>query len=65
MRRVTVTRDRHRLTLRIEEYDVGRKDEMMDDAVSAYEESTGQLPDTAQYVVLEDLVNDYVKDEES
>lgn len=43
---------------------MGRKEEMMDDAVAAYEESTGQLPDTAQYVVLEDLVNDYTKEEE-
>lgn len=41
---------------------MGKKDEMMDDAVAAYEESTGQLPDTAQYVVLEDLVNDYTEE---
>lgn len=53
-----------RLILRIEEHEVGRKEEMMDDAVAAYEESTGQLPDTAQYVVLEDLVNEYTKEEE-
>lgn len=37
--------------------------EMMDDALDAYEQSTGNLPDTAQYVVLEDLVHDYMKDE--
>lgn len=56
-------RDDGRLILRIEEYEMGRKDEMMDDAVAAYEESTGELPDTAQYVVLEDLVSDYVENE--
>lgn len=43
---------------------MGKKEEMMDDAVAAYEESTGQLPDTRDYVALEDVVNDYVKSEE-
>lgn len=38
-------------------------EEMRDDAVAAYEESTGQLPDTRDYVVLEDLVREYVEDE--
>jgi hypothetical protein len=36
---------------------MGRKDEMMDNAVRAYEESTGDVPDTRDYVALEDAVD--------
>lgn len=57
-------REDGRLILRIEEYGMGKKEEMMDDALAAYEESTGQLPDTRDYVALEDVVSDYVKSEE-
>ena len=43
---------------------MGRKEEMMDDAVAAYEESTGQLPDTRDYVELENAVDRWVAEEE-
>ena len=43
---------------------MGRKEEMMDDAVAAYEESTGQLPDTRDYVELENAVDRWVTEEE-
>lgn len=38
-------------------------EEMRDDTVSAYEEATGQLPDTRDYVAIEDVVKDYVEGE--
>lgn len=33
--------------------------ELLDDTVAAYEEATGQLPDTRDYVAIEDVVKDY------
>lgn len=44
---------------------MGRYDELRDDTVAAYEESTGQLPDTRDYVAIEDAVKDYVASEEN
>jgi hypothetical protein len=38
-------------------------EEMRDDTVAAYEEATGQLPDTRDYVAIEDVVKDYVEGE--
>ena len=43
---------------------MGRYEELRDDAVAAYEESTGSLPDTRDYVALEEAVKDYVDNEE-
>ena len=43
---------------------MGKKEEMLDDAVAAYEESTGQLPDTRDYVELENAVDRWVQEEE-
>ena len=44
---------------------VGRYEELRDDTVAAYEEATGSLPDTRDYVALEDAVKDYVSNEEN
>lgn len=57
-------RDDGRLILRIERYEVGRKEEMMNQALDAYEESTGNVPDTRDYVALEDAVSRQVEEEE-
>ena len=43
---------------------MGKKEEMLDDAIAAYEESTGQLPDTRDYVELENAVDRWVQEEE-
>lgn len=42
---------------------MGRYEELRDDTVAAYEEATGQLPDTRDYVAIEEVVGDYVKEE--
>ena len=42
---------------------MGRREELRDDTVAAYEEATGGLPDTRDYVALEDAVDDYLKSE--
>lgn len=39
---------------------MGEYEEAMDAALGAYEESTGQTPDTRDYVALENVVKDYV-----
>lgn len=44
---------------------MGRYDEVLDDTVAAYEESTGQSPDTRDFVAIEDAVKDYVASEEN
>lgn len=44
---------------------MGKYDELRDDTVAAYEEATGQLPDTRDYVAIEDAVKDYVASEEN
>jgi hypothetical protein len=44
---------------------MGKKDELLDDAVAAYEESTGQLPDTRDYVALEDAVDKYAEESDA
>ena len=44
---------------------MGRYEELRDDTVAAYEEATGSLPDTRDYVALEDAVKDYVSNEEN
>lgn len=43
------------------------KKEILDDAVNAYVESTGNVPDTRDFVALEDAVDNYVaeSDEEN
>jgi hypothetical protein len=41
---------------------MARKDELMNEALSAFEESTGGTPDTREYVALEDAVNRYVEE---
>jgi hypothetical protein len=42
---------------------MGKNDEreMMNKALDAYEQSTGDTPDTRDYVKLEELVHDYVE----
>ena len=42
---------------------MGRKEEMMNDALAAYEESTGDVPDTRDYVELENAVDRWVQEE--
>lgn len=42
---------------------MGRKEEMMEQALGAYEQSTGDIPDTRDFVALEDAVDRYVKEE--
>lgn len=37
-------------------------EEMRDDTVAAYEEATGQLPDTRDYVAIEEVVKDYTNE---
>lgn len=37
-------------------------EELRDDTVAAYEESTGSLPDTRDYVAIEESVKDYIKE---
>jgi hypothetical protein len=47
---------------------MGRREELRDDTVNAYVEATNELPDTRDYVAIEDRVDDYLakegKDEE-
>lgn len=43
---------------------MGRKEELMNDTVAAYEQSTGDVPDTRDYVAIEDAVNNYIAQEE-
>lgn len=38
-------------------------EEFRDDAVAAYEEATGQLPDTRDFVYIEDHVKEYFPEE--
>lgn len=35
------------------------QDQLMDDVLAAYEDATGQLPDTRDYVAIENVVKDY------
>lgn len=42
---------------------MGRKDELMNSALGAYEESTGDVPDTRDYVALEDAVDRQIEEE--
>lgn len=43
---------------------MGRREELRDDAVAAYEEATGGLPDTRDFVALEDAVDGYLAEED-
>lgn len=43
---------------------MGRREELRDDAVLAYEEATGGLPDTRDYVALEDAVDKQIAEEQ-
>ena len=40
-----------------------KKEEMLDKTIDAYQESTGNLPDENQQMVIFTLVNEYVADE--
>lgn len=42
---------------------MGRREELRDDTVAAYEEATGDLPDTRDYVAIEDAVDNYLEEE--
>lgn len=42
---------------------MGKAEELRDDTVAAYEDATGQLPDTRDYVAIEDAVKDYMSNE--
>lgn len=44
---------------------MGRKDEMLDDVVAAYEDATGQLPDTRDYVAIENVVEKWDKEQDA
>jgi hypothetical protein len=44
---------------------MGKKDELMDDTVLAYEQSTGSLPDTRDYVAIENAVSGYIAEQEA
>lgn len=43
---------------------MGRREELRDDTVAAYKESTGDVPDTRDYVAIENAVDDYLKSED-
>lgn len=43
---------------------MGRREELRDETYAAYEEATGDLPDTRDAVALEDAVDDYLKGDE-
>lgn len=43
---------------------MGKKDELIDDAVAAFEESTGDLPNDYEFAVIRNLAEEYVANEE-
>lgn len=43
---------------------MGKKDELIDDAVAAFEDSTGELPNDYEFAMIRNLAEEYVSDEE-
>lgn len=42
---------------------MGRKEELLNDTVDAYVEATGDVPDTRDYVAVENVVQNYMDSE--